>query len=129
MTFRTQRLLSSLRHPVTEYQVAVAKRKHRQVNPHCASCDCARDPVTGKQNDVHHVIPVHVDPARATDPDNLITLCRHCHFTVGHMYDWKDYNEDVCNWANYLCGRYDALQAHTRLEKWRSHEARFTLPG
>ena len=29
------------------------------------------------------------------DPDNFVTLCRDCHFVVGHRRDWKRYNHAI----------------------------------
>lgn len=58
--------------------------------PICQGCG------TEKNLQVHHIIPVHVDPSRELDSTNLITLCeqvRHdCHFHIGHLLNWKAYN-------------------------------------
>jgi hypothetical protein len=105
-SFRFERLLNAIRHPVTEYQVSRAKAAHRAAHPPCAVCLCPRDPVTGKQNDVHHVVPVHVDPERAADPTNLVTLCRLHHFLVGHLRSWKLHNPNVNVHIGYLCDLY-----------------------
>jgi len=99
MTYRWHRLLGALRHPFTEYQVTKAKNAHRKEHPHCFACECERDPVTGKKNDVHHLMPVHVRPDLATDPGNLVTLCRSHHYWWGHGKDWRHYNSsclDTC---------------------------------
>ena len=46
--------------------------------------------------DVHHIVPVHVNPDRELDPDNLITLCgKYCHFIFGHLMDWKSWNPNI----------------------------------
>jgi len=92
MNYRLSRFLGVLRHPYTEYQVTKAKNLHRREHPACAACECERDPVTGKKNDVHHKVPVHVAPDQATTPANFITLCRHCHFVWGHAKNWKHWN-------------------------------------
>ena len=48
---------------------------------------------------VHHIIPVHVDPALELDPANLITLCENpghnCHLLKGHLGDWSKWNPDI----------------------------------
>lgn len=49
--------------------------------------------------EVHHIIPVHIDPALELVESNLITLCMQsghsCHFIFGHLFSWKRYNKDV----------------------------------
>jgi len=60
--------------------------------PKCAFC--GREGNT----DIHHVVPVSVDPTRAADKTNLIPLCGgkpDCHFVVGHLGNWKTYNKRV----------------------------------
>ena len=103
---RWDRLLGAIAHPFTEYQVTKAKRAHRAVHPRCLVCNRLRDPVTGKQNDVHHLVPVHIDPSKATEPGNLGTMCRLHHFLVGHRANWKDYNRLVGDDARDLARRY-----------------------
>jgi len=88
---RTNRFMNACRHPYTEWQSTKAKRKHRKAHPDCACCG-AKPTFFGKNSDVHHDIPVHVFPERACDPTNLTTLCRHCHFEIGHLENWKDWN-------------------------------------
>ena len=71
----------------------VVRRNHLEKEPRCTACD------TDKDLEVHHVIPVSVNPAREEDPENLITLCgsgRHnCHLVFGHFMNYKCYNPDV----------------------------------
>lgn len=57
--------------------------------PRCAACGSTR------RVEVHHVVPAHVDPSRVLDPENLISLCRLCHFVFGHLLSWRSWNEDV----------------------------------
>ena len=49
--------------------------------------------------EVHHMKPFHLDKSLELDPNNLITLCENggdgCHFTFGHLFDWKAYNPEV----------------------------------
>uniref|UniRef100_A0ABX1PPT7 Putative HNH nuclease YajD n=2 Tax=Aromatoleum anaerobium TaxID=182180 RepID=A0ABX1PPT7_9RHOO len=40
------------------------------------------------QLEVHHIIALCEDPSLALDPDNLITLCRSCHYKT-HNYGSK----------------------------------------
>ena len=48
-------------------------RWYRQTHPVCERC--------GEQltDEVHHVVPIRVAPARAYDASNLVGLCRGCH--------------------------------------------------
>lgn len=59
-------------------------------NYRCASC--------GSDNDieVHHIVPVHVDPSLELDKNNLIPLCaKSCHLLIGHLMDFKSWNVNV----------------------------------
>lgn len=62
---------------------------HRKENPVCA--------LTGstKNLQVHHIIPVSIDPTLAADSSNLITLTRDVHFVVAHGGNWKNFNPDI----------------------------------
>jgi 5-methylcytosine-specific restriction enzyme A len=64
---------------------------HLKIEPVCQWCGQADI----KKLEVHHVIPVHKNPALELDPDNLITLCRFCHFVVGHNCNWEKDNLSV----------------------------------
>lgn len=50
----------------------------------------------------HHVIPQAANPALRDVRENLVVLCRDCHFVLGHRCNWKQYNPDVL----YICTRY-----------------------
>jgi 5-methylcytosine-specific restriction endonuclease McrA len=59
--------------------------------------------------EVHHIIPVHVDPNKQLEPENLITLCRPtCHPLLGHLGNWSNYNPHV---------REDAALIFSRVKK------------
>ena len=45
--------------------------------------------------ELHHIIPRHIDPTKIFDEDNLIPLCRACHFRWGHLNDWDNYNPQI----------------------------------
>ena len=68
------------------------RRSHLRDNPICACCGGT------KRLQVHHIVPVHIDPSLELRRDNLITLCRakkygiDCHLFVGHMGDFKRVN-------------------------------------
>ena len=48
-----------------------------------------------RQNEVHHCIPFSVDKSKELDTMNMIVLCRDHHFFVGHLMDWKSFNENI----------------------------------
>jgi 5-methylcytosine-specific restriction endonuclease McrA len=68
---------------------ATVRRKHLQGEPQCAACGRSKD------LEVHHIQPYHLRPELELDAANLITMCRDCHLSVGHAYDWKAYRPDV----------------------------------
>lgn len=82
---------------------AALRAAHITREPYCTACGVQRF------LEVHHVIPVHVDPTRELDPSNLITLCdgpNRCHLRVGHLKRWDRWNTDVReDAARALCRR------------------------
>ena len=44
---------------------------------------------------VHHIIPVNIDPTKITDLDNLTTLCFNCHLDKAHNGHYKDLNLEI----------------------------------
>jgi 5-methylcytosine-specific restriction enzyme A len=67
------------------------REAHLRTQPNCQVCGTK----TGVE--VHHKIPVHIDPARELELVNLITLCERngCHFLFGHGRDWRAFNPSV----------------------------------
>lgn len=62
-------------------------------HPKC--CACGR----GDELEVHHKIPVHVQPSLELDESNVMTLCARsnwfCHYLIGHNgTSWQDYRRD-----------------------------------
>lgn len=55
-----------------------------------------------KNVELHHIIPRHVNPDKIFDENNLIPLCRCCHFRIGHLCNWEKYNVDVVKDAEYM---------------------------
>ncbi len=59
---------------------------------------------------VHHIIPVHINPELELDKSNLIVLCQNknlnCHLSIGHLGSFLAYNptvvEDVTIWKNKI---------------------------
>lgn len=50
----------------------------------------------------HHVVPQAANPALRVVRENLIVLCRNCHFVLGHRCNWKRYNPDVLYIATHF---------------------------
>ena len=55
-----------------------------------------------KNVEVHHKIPRHIRPDLVHDKNNLIALCRDCHFHIGHLNDFSNYNAEVEKVCNYV---------------------------
>lgn len=56
-----------------------------------AQCEWCR--TTGNilnQLNVHHFTPQHIAPELKDEPTNLVTLCRQCHYVLGHKRNWKN---------------------------------------
>lgn len=83
------------------------RKEHLATNPTCAACG------RGKKLEVHHIVPVHVDPSRELDPTNLMTLCEkgpgmNCHLFVGHLGNYKLENTSVRENAEYVKRRVNS---------------------
>lgn len=66
------------------------RKQYLKNNPNCAACG------RNKKLEVHHIVPVHLDPSRELDIENLITLCDDpCHFVFGHLMDYQSWNEEI----------------------------------
>lgn len=50
----------------------------------------------------HHAVPQAANPSLRDVRENLIVLCRDCHFVLGHRCDWKRYNPDVMYIATHF---------------------------
>lgn len=65
------------------------RKIHLDWFPACSACS-SRDKL-----EVHHIIPFAISPELELSGDNLITLCAHCHLVIGHLRDYKIYNDNV----------------------------------
>lgn len=72
------------------------RNNHIEEQPWCQCCG------RHTQLEVHHYIPWHLAIDLRTDPRNLVTLCRECHFRYGHFSHWKDYNPDLKEHIEYM---------------------------
>jgi hypothetical protein len=65
---------------------------HLEINGMCLACG-------GRVSlEVHHLMPYHLAPELELEPSNLITLCEsasHCHWTFGHLLNWRSYNPNA----------------------------------
>lgn len=64
-------------------------REHLRREPFCRACGTREGVVP------HHKVPVHLDPSRELDPDNLVTLCPAHHLELGHGRDWRAFSPHV----------------------------------
>lgn len=83
------------------------RKEHLLKQPNCMVCGSSLKP------EVHHIVPVHVDPSKELDSNNLITLCdKYCHFIFGHFMNWWSYNPDIIQDAH----NFHAKILHSRGE-------------
>lgn len=79
-----------VRYASRSYKWPKVRKKHLEKQPCCAACGSCTRP------EVHHITPVHLDPSKELDPDNLITLCdKYCHFIFGHFMNYHSWNPNV----------------------------------
>ena len=62
------------------------RNEHIKKQPVCCGCNAS------SRLEAHHIIPFHFRPDLELEPGNLITLCRDCHWNIGHLRDWS-----LCN--------------------------------
>lgn len=83
-------LSKKLRYAARSPAWSSVRKKHIEKQPCCQACGSCKKP------EVHHIVPVHLDPSKELDPENLITLCdKYCHFIFGHLMNYKSWNENV----------------------------------
>lgn len=64
-------------------------------HPECVCC--------GQDSEVvHHVVPVSVDRALEMVRKNWAAMCHRCHFTVGHLNWWVNYNKFFWRTVNLI---------------------------
>lgn len=59
------------------------------LNPKCSACGWS------KKLEAHHIQPLHLFPHLGLEPDNLLILCRECHFRHAHYLDYREYNPGI----------------------------------
>jgi hypothetical protein len=73
----------------SDYRWRKVRKVHLKVEPCCQMCQ------RRKKLEVHHIQPWHMAFDLRYDPDNLVTLCRECHFRFGHFQNWHNYNPEI----------------------------------
>lgn len=67
------------------------RAEHLASHPACWACG-----KRGSGLEVHHIVPVSVDPSRELDPSNCLTLCADpCHLVHGHLMNFRRHDPDV----------------------------------
>jgi hypothetical protein len=64
-------------------------RNNHIMHEHYCQC-CGRE----DNLEVHHIVPWNTGIDRY-ELNNLVTLCRHCHFRFGHLSNWRDINSSL----------------------------------
>lgn len=84
------------------------EKEHLEKFPTCAVCGGT------EKLQVHHKKPFHLHPELELDQNNLETLCEsmkhgiNCHLCVGHIGNFKSYNETVTEDAAFLKAKLKA---------------------
>jgi len=79
-----------IRYAVRSPKWPAVRKEHIKKQPCCMACGSCKKP------EVHHIVPVHLDPSKELDPSNLITLCdKYCHFIFGHFMNYKSWNVNI----------------------------------
>jgi len=75
----------------------------------CAGCE------SSSTLEAHHIVPFDVNPDLELEPNNLICLCRECHFQLGHLRNWSAYNPSVIDDSAVYLQRF--LESRLRLKR------------
>ena len=65
----------------------------------------------------HHVVPQAASPALRDVRENLVVLCRDCHFVLGHRCNWKQYNPDVLYIATHFTNCVRSADTRAEVEQ------------
>lgn len=75
------------------------RKEHLEKYPACAVCDKKSSLLNPIQ--VHHCRPFHLKPELELEPSNLISLCPDHHLFIGHLMNFRSWNENVKADADY----------------------------
>jgi hypothetical protein len=89
---------------------------YRRQHPRCEWDGCS------ESVHVHHIVPVHIRPDLAANPDNLITLgASRCHLVIGHAGNWRErYVRNVRELCMQATIERKRTEAEDRLHKIRA---------
>lgn len=65
----------------------------------------------------HHAVPQAANPALRDVRENLIVLCRDCHFVLGHRCNWKQYNPDAMYIATHFTNCVKSADTRREVEQ------------
>lgn len=89
MSFVTRNFKYTTAHPRHVWSIMKTMNQYAREHPFCEIT--GKTPIT-----VHHIIPVHIDPEKATDLTNMISLARgDVHKIFGHGGNWKWYVRNI----------------------------------
>ena len=60
-----------------DYQWRKLSERIRKERPLCE--DCFSEDITSAATEVHHIVPIEVNPRLRLEPSNLASLCKSCH--------------------------------------------------
>ena len=80
----------------SEWEWRKVRNEHIEHESCCQMCALTR------KLEVHHVQPWHIAPDLRYDLENLITLCRECHFRFGHYLNWKLSNPEIRSMCKFI---------------------------
>lgn len=82
--------LRKIRYAARSSKWSEVRKQHLKTSPNCIACG------RNSKLEVHHKIPVHLNPELELEPSNLVTLCADpCHLLFGHLMNFKSYNKMV----------------------------------
>lgn len=80
------------------------RARHVASFPYCALCGA--EPKLLKPLEAHHIRLFHLAPELELDTNNLVVLCRNCHYQAGHLgVSWKYENTNLMSVLQYGTGR------------------------
>jgi hypothetical protein len=80
------------------------RNQHIASFPYCALCGAEARFL--KPLEVHHIKPFHLHPELELDTNNLVVLCRNCHYQAGHLgVSWSYENTNLMSVLKYGTGR------------------------
>lgn len=71
------------------------RKVHLEKFPQCVWC--------GQEAEtVHHIVPFSQDKNLELESSNLASMCNKCHFTIGHLCNWRKWNAKFRQVVNLL---------------------------